>query len=1166
MGKRVGNTLKLPIDISVKTIEKGMEYCSRGMVEVIRQYMGAYPDSTCHEASVKGSGGKRYDVYLQTDSKGELLDSSCDCLAFETYPGQCKHIAAVIFAINKLEVDWGLGLREERKGAAATDEKSPDRGQKEPATALTKRTDFMAEHCIEQYEMRGLLQTERSREGRNGTIRATPRLVWSGNTCGIEITVGEKRQYSVRSLQEFCRAISQGAVLTFGKQLSFEGSYEAFDEKSRKIIEMIVGRYEDMMALERVNFSSGLLVDQLFVRGRRAMYLTPKQVDELMAMYMNQRIAVKYEDHSVSSYRTFFRETEELRSYAEQSYERELSIKDHRPVVQINVTGDKGGLHFSTASVLLLSGEKYLYLNSEEEPGFLWRCGRQFAVKMEHILKAMGSGSIFVAKKDLPRFCGSVLPNVKEFVTFTGDVGELDKYIPDEPEMRVYLDSPAPDAITAVIKGDYDDLLINLYNGKIEYENPEDSGDMDRDSVIREKGSRVIRNEAQERDFCTFVERYFEDVDFKRGELSIRGSNVRLYEFLMEGQQELVDKARVFVTDRYRRLSLPVKNKMAVGVSLESDLLEVSFGFEGLPPDELQDVLKSYQRRKRFHRLKNGNFLSLEEPDLKEAFRLAEEFDLTGKELAGGRVTMPRYRAMYLDSVMKQTEGIRVDRDAAFKSLMREMNSVEDSDLKVPASLENIMRDYQKMGFCWLNTMSKLGFGGILADDMGLGKTLEVISLLVSESEDRAAEKGILALVVCPASLVLNWEKELSHFAPELLAYPVLGSARVRKGQIQELRDQSKGETEAGMRRCVVITSYDLLKRDLPLYEGLLFQYHIIDEAQYIKNYSTQNAKAVKGVESLHRFALTGTPVENRLSELWSIFDFLMPGYLRSYGKFKDEYELPILKDRDQRKTELLKRQITPFVLRRLKEKVLLELPEKLESVVYVPMEDEQQRMYVANLAEAKEEMSREMREGRLESNKLQVLALLTRLRQICCHPSLCYEGYTKGSGKLEACIELIREAAGGGHRVLLFSQFTSMLSLIAGRVKKEGLDYYMLTGQTDKVQRQKLVSQFNENDVPIFLISLKAGGTGLNLTGADVVIHYDPWWNRAAQNQATDRAHRMGQQRRVQVYKLVSEGTIEEKIIKLQEAKGELADAIISENSAVFSSMDANQMWDLFE
>jgi SNF2 family DNA or RNA helicase len=402
---------------------------------------------------------------------------------------------------------------------------------------------------------------------------------------------------------------------------------------------------------------------------------------------------------------------------------------------------------------------------------------------------------------------------------------------------------------------------------------------------------------------------------------------------------------------------------------------------------------------------------------------------------------------------------------------------------------------------------------------------------------------------------VLNWESEIHKFSPTLTVLPVIGDAEQRTQAIKK----SIGYD-------VVVTSYDLLKRDIEQYKGKEFRYHIIDEAQYIKNHQTQNAKAVKAIDSMQRFALTGTPIENRLSELWSIFDFLMPGFLYGYTRFRERFETPIVKNGDASALERLGKMTMPFVLRRLKREVLKELPEKTESVLVTTMEEEQRKLYMANLVQAKKQLAQDIAQKGFESSKFAVLAMLMRLRQICCDPSLCYEDYTGGSAKLESCMELLKEATGAGHKVLLFSQFTSMLATIQARLQEEGIRFFTLQGSTPKEKRAAMADSFNRDDTEVFLISLKAGGTGLNLTGADVVIHYDPWWNISVQNQATDRAHRIGQKSSVQVYKLIAKDTIEEKILRLQESKRELADAVIQEGDGIITSMTQQQLMDILD
>ena len=414
---------------------------------------------------------------------------------------------------------------------------------------------------------------------------------------------------------------------------------------------------------------------------------------------------------------------------------------------------------------------------------------------------------------------------------------------------------------------------------------------------------------------------------------------------------------------------------------------------------------------------------------------------------------------------------------------------------------------------------------------MGLGKTLQVIAHILARKEEGAAG---CSLIVCPASLVYNWMSELARFAPGLGCVAVVGSKASRAERIGSGADID-----------VLVTSYDLLRRDVEIYSGRHFARVVLDEAQYIKNPKAQVTKCAKCLDADVRFALTGTPIENRLAELWSIFDFLMPGYLGSRDEFAKRYESPV-EAREHDASNLLRCAIGPFVLRRLKAEVLADLPEKTESVVYAQMESKQRKLYLAS--EDRLALQIQHQEGKeLKREKLKILAELTKLRQICCDPSLCFEGYDGPSAKLETCTELVFQAIDGGHRVLLFSQFTTMLDIIEKRLASEGVSTLMLTGSTSKEARERLVRRFQAGDGDVFLISLKAGGVGLNLTSADVVIHYDPWWNTAAQDQATDRAHRIGQRRDVSVFKLIVGGTIEERILGMQEAKRDLAESVLT-------------------
>ena len=494
--------------------------------------------------------------------------------------------------------------------------------------------------------------------------------------------------------------------------------------------------------------------------------------------------------------------------------------------------------------------------------------------------------------------------------------------------------------------------------------------------------------------------------------------------------------------------------------------------------------------------------------------------------------------------MLARTPALEADRDAAFRRTVERLDTLGKMDFTVPVSLKATLRGYQVDGYQWLGSLEHLGLGGILADDMGLGKTLQMIAHILARVEAGDTKP---TLVVCPASLVYNWTAELERFAPSLDVCAIVGAKAQRRVQIAGVAEHN-----------VVVTSYDLMRRDIDEYAEQDFARVVLDEAQYIKNPLTQVARAAKRLPASVRFALTGTPIENRLSELWSIFDFLMPGLLGTRESFAKRFESPV-EHAEGDSAACLQALVSPFVLRRVKEDVVADLPEKIEDTVMAQLTGEQRKLYLANQDRiAQQVQHREASE--FKKDKLKVLAELTKLRQICCDPHLHYEDYKAGSAKLDACMELVHGALDGGHRILLFSQFTGMLDIIGKRLAKEDIGFLKLTGASSKESRAKMVAQFQAGEVPVFLISLKAGGVGLNLTAADVVIHYDPWWNVAAQDQATDRAHRIGQQHTVTVYKLIAKDTIEERIMQMQESKRDLVNSVLGGDgisSALFTRED---------
>lgn len=573
--------------------------------------------------------------------------------------------------------------------------------------------------------------------------------------------------------------------------------------------------------------------------------------------------------------------------------------------------------------------------------------------------------------------------------------------------------------------------------------------------------------------------------------------------------------------------------------------------------EELAEIFSSYDRKKKYHRLKNGAFITFNEEQKQVMSAISDVMKNYADKKNPDTIKMPLFRALYLDELLAEKESVELKKNREYRKLIGKMKSYENGDYEVPQSLDAVLREYQRDGFYWIKTLKENGFGGILADDMGLGKTLQILAFLLSEKEQGKVGDELRTLIVAPASLVYNWKKEVERFTPQLSVCVMAGTAHERK---EFIKNQTSNAD-------VWITSYDLLKRDIELYQDIVFANEIIDEAQYIKNQTTHAAKSVRLVNSSFRMALTGTPMENRLSELWSIFDYLMPGFLYGYTRFRSEIEMPIVSDKDEDAMTRLRAMIHPFILRRLKKDVLKELPEKQEEIVTVALSGEQEKLYQAHSQRLKMFLEDQNDED-FAQNKLQILAELTKLRQLCCGPELLLENYKGENAKLETCIELITQAIAGGHKILLFSQFTSMLDLIGEKLKKEKIDYYRIDGSVKKEARMEMVEQFQnpQNQVSVFCISLKAGGTGLNLTAADIVIHYDPWWNKAAQNQATDRAHRIGQKHAINVYQLIAEETIEQKICELQQVKEDLAEEVLSGEGISSTQFNKDEIMNLLE
>lgn len=642
-----------------------------------------------------------------------------------------------------------------------------------------------------------------------------------------------------------------------------------------------------------------------------------------------------------------------------------------------------------------------------------------------------------------------------------------------------------------------------------------------------------------------YIERYASSIDTKKHRAYFDTNSQTTYEFIFEGLDYLKQYGDVYVSEALKRVGKKISYNLHVGVSIENDLLKFDISSHEIPKKELQAVLNQYRRKKKFYRLKNGEILYLDSPDLEELSQFMDDYHIDVKDIDDGEFSMNKQRMLAIDEE-NDFEYVELDREESFVETLDRFKSASQKEYPLSKDYENILRDYQKEGYVWLHTLKDYGFNGILADDMGLGKTLQIITLLDSLETPRPS------LVVCPSSLIYNWEDEVHKFSNKLPVTCITGNIQTRSELIKEIKQG------------LYVTSYDYMRRDFELYQGIEFEYVILDEAQYIKNQKTKNAQSVKTLKTRHKLALTGTPIENSLAELWSIFDFLMPQYLYNYHHFKETYEIPIIKNEDQQKQAKLKQLVEPFILRRTKKDVLTELPDKIENNVIIPFTPEEEKVYLANLSTINSELQSAIQVNHID--KIQILAMMTRLRQLCCDQRILYKDIIEPSSKLKACMDIIETAKENNQKVLLFSSFTKSLDLIEAELRKKDISYYVLTGSTTKIKRHQLVNAFQNDQTTVFLISLKAGGTGLNLTSASTVIHYDPWWNMSAQNQATDRAYRIGQTNNVQVYKLIMKNSIEEKIQKLQEQKQDLSNMFIENNNGSITQMSTADIIDLFK
>lgn len=734
-----------------------------------------------------------------------------------------------------------------------------------------------------------------------------------------------------------------------------------------------------------------------------------------------------------------------------------------------------------------------------------------------------GINSLVIDKEHVNSFKNGLLGKIKNEVVIDKDITDI--VIAGEPTVSLYFDFTR-DMIDCYIKFDYAGNIVDYFDSN--------------SSVLRDK------------DFESLVINDIVSYGF-----SVENGKIMLVdfddvgEFLSNGISLLGEKYSVFTSKKIDNINILKESKISSNFSIGIDgIMSYDFSTDNIDSTEIENIISSMKRNKKYYKLKNGNIIDLENNEgINELSGIISDLNISGSDLSLGSVVIPKYRALYIDSLKNRYKSIKTSN--SFDKFID--NFYKYKDISVDFAGDNkILRDYQKDGVRWLYTLYKCDLGGILADEMGLGKSLQTICFI---KQVLLEKKDAKIMIVCPTSLVYNWKKEFDKFGSELRYVTVADNKSKR---LEVINDFDKYN--------IFITSYGLIRNDNDEYENKNFDVCIIDEAQAIKNYQAGMTREIKKIKALTKIALTGTPLENSVLELWSIFDFIMPGYLGGVKKFKDNYGIHDVDGESLSRLDDLNYLIKPFILRRKKIDVITDLPDKIENNIYLDLPNKQKKLYLSVLKDSEREFREILATEGMNKARFKILQLLMKLRQICIDPNILFSNYDGEVIKMEKLLEVVNNFISDGHKILIFSSFKTVVDRVRSLFDENGISSYMIAGDVKSKTRMDLVEKFNNDSTNCFLITLKSGGTGLNLVGADVVIHLDIWWNPQVENQATDRAHRIGQTKKVTVVKLVTRGTIEERIIELQNKKKILSDNLIEgkDCSDVLSSLNEDDIKNL--
>ena len=911
----------------------------------------------------------------------------------------------------------------------------------------------------------------------------------------LDLKIGTKRYYVVKNIADLINARKNNKILSYGKEFKYDPTIHYFSEDSERVLNFIE-EYVSLNEPFEKEYSVQRITNNVF--GSNKTLFIPQSA---LRRFLNN---IKSESISFTDDDDVIEEVEILKE--------DLPIK-------FNIKEEDNEIKLSSTTELpkpmTYKGDVYLYNTKLYLPTFKQI---KYYKSINDILNK--ESSISFKNNNKQKVINKVIP-LLEIISDDIHIDEdLNRnIIKEDLKLEVYFDRERNKA-WAEVKAIYGDISFNILKG------PKDD-------------EYVIRNIKEEEK----IEETLNALSFYRNnnKFIFNGSDEKLFELLSEDLIDLKEEATIFYSDRFKERRIYGATSINATISEGSgNYLDFTFNIENVNEEEYKKIIEAFKENRKFFKLKDESFIDFRDEEVRNLFNLVDSLS-EDTNIKSNEIKVHKSKSIFLNECLKDDSLLFIEGKDIVKHISNKIENLEEIDYKVPRELKATLRDYQLTGFKWFKTLSHYEFGGILADEMGLGKTVQTIAFLLSEKNKKS-------IIVTPTSLIYNWRSEFEKFAPTMKIKIVHGNKEDREFSKDEIKDID-----------VLITTYGTLRNDYNLYEDITFDFCIIDEGQNIKNPLSQSSEVVKELKAKVKFALTGTPIENNLIELWSLFDYILPGYLYSKRKFQEKF---IKADKGSKE---LKKLIKPFILRRLKNDVMSELPDKIEKRFLIEMTEEQKKVYKAYVDDVKVKM----KEKDFTTDKITIFSYLTKLRQLTLDPAILIEGYTGGSGKIDVTVELVEKFIKEKHKILLFSQFTSVLDSIKKVLEAEGIEYFYLDGATKASERVQLVNEFNASDkVKIFLISLKAGGTGLNLTSADVVIHFDPWWNPAIEDQATDRAHRFGQKNVVEVIKLIAKGSIEEKIIKLQESKKEIINEIMSgnyTNGGFLSSLSADEIKELF-